>query len=565
MTTVVPPPVDGDRVAAVLRLRPIVHASPVDVGVHLRGARSSFTLGGGPAVWRVWEAVAVALADGTSAGSLLELSSRPDVRLVIATLLEQLQKHDMLVQVPVGWGETGRDDEPPLRIARWLEAVAAQPVAAWKAIRATEIRVDGAGPVADAAVRALRSSGARPGSGGADSPSVALTAAGVTVVAAALGEQGYVAPPSDRGTAVASDIDRRLNLSGDPIGTPPVLGALVGGAAAHRMLCAVARLPDPSVDRFAGTPARTDGHRTVLVACLDPLRAEYHPWLGDPDAPAVAPRERTNLDQALARVRMLTDPHTGVLPVVGLDDLPQVPAGLARCGPAGAAVYGVGVSPAMAQLGAVLGAAERALATPTIDVVVGADLRHADGVLLRRLAHRSGLRGEPVPGERWSASAAARLWWKTLTLRLGVPATLRVEELAGDVFHGELTAAGRLLAWGVESTPTDVAAFCALTAVGRIQSRGHRPPGADDAVVAPCAAVPPPAVPPQTDGSAGAVDRPWRTGAWVWPDEATLGELELHHRLRTLLGTEPVPTGVPAGRLARALAEVGFVIRSVPR
>lgn len=555
----------------VLRLRPIVHASPTADGLHLRGARSSFTASGGPGLWKLWQALSVTLAEGRPVRQLIESAAQPTVRAALSTLLAQLREHDMLVEVPPLWGETGQPDEPPYRIARWLEAVAPDPVVAWRRIETAEITVGGSGPVTVAAARALTAAGAANQVTVDRRPYVLLTAGETAVAAAACPDVGFVTPVGTPGTVRrdAPAIAERVGLTDQ---TPPdVLAALVGGAAAHRLICALAGLPDPAEDRLAAAVAPAPGRPSVLIARLDPLRAEYHPWLAgealaETPPPAMADG-RINLAEALSAVDLLTDAELGVLPAVQLDNLPQVPVALAECGTGPKLVCGVGTNAATARLIAVTGAAERALGgVDAENIAVGADSTHADGVLLRRLVHRYHrlLGGDEVPDEEW-AIAPARLWWKTLTLRFGVPAVLRVRRLAPEVFHAEVSSAGQALSWAVERTAADAAAFCALAAAGTVQWRATRSTPSDGRVNGTaarvhtaCGAL------PRTVDPAGQDHRPWQTGVWSWPNQLADHEAAFQEQLRRLLhGRIPSPAPVPDNALTRALAAVGFVVREV--
>ncbi|MEE4545895.1 hypothetical protein V2S66_28485 [Streptomyces sp. V4-01] len=641
-------------------------------------------MNGAPGLWRLWQAVAAALAGGRSYEQLLDTVPGPAAKAATAMLAEQLRAHDMLVEVPPGWGDAGGPAgpaEPPPRIAAWLAAVAADPVDAWERIRSAAVDVDGTGPVAAAAVRALTAAGvrvpppapradrnARPhtaeppaavpvtstpgagpvgsgqaavppaavpeasasgavpvgsvpaavpagtvqalvpeacaprevsvgsvpgdspvgpgpavvpsaveipgavpeasapgeaptGFGGAAEP-VVLAVGQVAVAAAARGEVGFVSPVGAPAAARrdAEMIGERIGL---PAGMPPavVVAALVGGAAAHRLVCVVAGLPDPGEDVLAAAPAPpwAHGRPTALVARLDPLTAEYHPWWQSAD-PA-DPADPNHTDTVSARVEALTDAETGALPALAVDDLPQVPAGLAGCDAGGAAVCGTGVDTAMARLSCAVGAAERLIALDRgAPVVVGADARHAEGVRLRRLLHTAvpRLKAADTAGtaEEWALSPGARRWFKAVTLRFGARADLRVVRLADGVFHAELHCGAELLGWAVEHSAADAAAYCALAAAGTLQWRAA---GGDPAasVHAPCGALPVPA--------ADAADpSPLRADAWIRPAGAAEREDALQREVRALLGVRagsatPVAPG-PGPGLLRALAVAGFAV-----
>ncbi|WP_370135148.1 hypothetical protein [Streptacidiphilus sp. EB103A] len=490
------------------------------------------------------------------------MAPNPTVRTAMTTLVQQLHEHDMLVEIPPGWGESLDPADPPARIASWLAAVAPDPVGAWERIRSAAVTVSRSGPVAAAASRALSGAGVKAlcadGVGQLPAAPVLLAAGDVSVAVAACGDVGFVTPA---GSAVSAHRDAeaiadRIGLPAE-IPSPAVLAALVGGAAAHRLVCAIAGLPDPGEDTFAAAPAApsTIGYPTALIARLDPLRAEYHPWLdsAEPTLPVGRPADQ---DTVLTRVEALSDPETGVLPVLELDDLPQLPAGLAQCRIGSAVVCGIGTDTATARLSAAVGAAEHLIGLDSgAPAVVGADTRHAEGVLLRRLVHGH----HPHPGGTeaeaadWALSPDARRWFKAVTLRFGVEADLRVHRTAPGVYHAELLGDTELLGWAVENTPADAAAFCALAAAGTLQWRAA---GGDPAatVHAPCGAAPAPA-------TKAPRSVPWQTGSWIWPAAAAEREDALQRALRRLLVTRAqsaTPVATNSG-LPRALAVAGFV------
>jgi hypothetical protein len=588
---------------AVLRLRPITHASPLPDGFHVRGAQSSFTVGGGAELWRLWQALAAALTDGGPADRLANMSPRPPVQAAIDAIVAQLHEHDMLVTIRPGWDDADDPSMPPARIARWLESIAPDPYDAWFRLRAATWMVRGAGPVAVAARRALRQVGLPITIDGYPHGAI-LAADGHAVGAAADPEVGCVTPVGDP-ESVPADLralrERVRMATGEP--ARPVLAALVAGAAAHRLVCAVAGLPDPGTraSSFTPLPAGLDDDRpSALIARLDPLRAEYHPWLRTapprpiPDGYAA----RATIEQALSGADALCDRELGPLPPVELADLPQLPAGLAvsrsiagggasaggasaggaSAGGASAsggisavgasagggisAVYGIGVNAAMARLGAVTGRAELLLRSSTgVDVAVGADDRHATGILLRRLLCARLDAAEPGPAvvaeADWAGSAHARLWWKTLTLRFGVAAEMRVTRLADGVFHAAVHAGGVRLGEAVECAPADAAAFAALSAAGAHQWREAG--GDPDAVrAAPCAAVP-------ASGSVGDGAPAWQNGDWIWPADLGDREQRLQSAMSARLGNPTITPLDPASgtALLTALTAVGFAALAV--
>lgn len=432
-----------------IRLRPVVHASPAPSGLHVRGWASSFTLKGGTGIWKLWEQVAPALADGVE-----DLSVPPGAPAGVATALEllfaQLREHDMLVEVPAEW-----PDAPPDDIVRWLESVASDPQWTWARLRATRFVVGGSGPLAAAAVRAITATGltaiAEPGHG------LVVTAGEFAVTAGCSADAGFVVHPGPLASVLldAAAVSARLGLgAGEP---PEVLAALVGSAAAHRVLCAAGGLPDPAgefITHSADAPADAPQH-AVFVARLDPLRASYHPWIpaARPSAPTADPA------RALAA---LTDPELGPVPEPSPGDLPQLPANIVRAG----GTLGVGTT----LDGAKRDAAVRALTKPGVSA--GLDRTHALGNALRAAAHArlADLPALDLSEEDWSGDATARRWWKALTLRFGVPATIQVTRLDEAVVHAEIRDGERVLAWAVEAEPADAVAFAALAATGALQA-----------------------------------------------------------------------------------------------
>ncbi len=490
----------------VIRLRPVVHASPAPSGLHVRGWASSFTLKGGAGVWKLWERLAPALTDGVP-----DLAVPPGTPAPAAAALEllfaQLREHDMLVEVPAEWPDAPRED-----IACWLESVAPQPQLTWARLRAAQFVVAGSGPLAAAAVRAITETGltvvSEPGRG------LVVTAGEFAVAAGCSGEAGFVVHPGPLASVLldAAAVPARLGLDG---ATPPdVLAALVGSAAAHRLLCAVGGLPDPAgefITHSADTPPDVPQH-AVFVARLDPLRASYHPWIpaARPSAPDADPV------RALAA---LTDPELGPVATPSPGDLPQLPANIVRAGE----VLGIGTT----LDGAKIDAAVRALAKPGVSA--GLDRTHALGNALRAAAHTrlAELPALTLSEVDWSGDATARRWWKALTLRFGVPAKIQVTRLGEAVVHAEIRDGERVLAWAVEAEPADAVAFAALAATGAVQA--GEPGEFWLSGAAPVASAP---------------DVEWATRDWHWPADVRGRESALQAGLFELLNLAAAP--IPA-------------------
>ncbi|HEY2795927.1 MAG TPA: hypothetical protein VGJ28_26425, partial [Micromonosporaceae bacterium] len=218
-----------------VRLRPIVHATPTPTGLHVRGWSASFTLDGGTGLWTLWEAIAPKLAEGMPIEEFaVPPGASPSVATALRMIIEQLRAHDFVVEVPARWGA----DAPPEDVRAWLESVAADPLDAWRRLRATRIEITGSGAVAAAARRALTGVGlsvettaceaATPDGGAAASGAeLALAGGGHSVGARVGAEVGYVLPVDEPGELVATGT------------APEVLAALVGCAAAHRLVCAI--------------------------------------------------------------------------------------------------------------------------------------------------------------------------------------------------------------------------------------------------------------------------------------------------------------------------------------
>lgn len=487
----------------VVRLRPVVHATPTADGLHLRGWSSSFTVAGGAGLWKVWQRLAPSLAEGVAPDDLgVAEGTPPAVRAAVELILAQLREHDMLVSVPREWAA-------PPEIAAWLESVAADPADAWERLRAASFVVAGGPSLVAAAVRALEAAGlsARTvvGRGG----DVVITAGELAVHAGCGSETGYVLPP---GTS-AAEVPGRLGVAGAPA---EVLAALVASAAVHRLVCAVGGLPDPSTEFVVhpGESARVDHYPQVLVAKLEPLQAKYHPLLtGEPP---------TDPWRALDA---LTDPELGPVETPRFGDLPQVPANLATSGDA----LGIGTTADSARLNAAINALKTG-------GVAGIDESHARGAALR-LAART-LPGEPVPDREWTGDPTARRWWKALTLRCAVAASVEVVRVRPDVVRAEIRAAHHVLAWAVEATAADAVAFAALAATGYAQA-GREGTGHLNG-----------AAPVLTDD----VQPEWAGREWLWPADVRDREARLRAALADveLVAVELDPELSAAGLVAYA-------------
>ncbi|MGW6442940.1 hypothetical protein [Lentzea sp. NPDC055074] len=436
-----------------VRLRPVVQATRTADGLHLRGWASSCTLSGGSGLWKVWQRLAPQLEAGIPRAALEVPDGTPDaVRSAVELILEQLWEHDMLVE-RAEWGE----DAPAPEVATWLESAAAEPVEAWRRLRAATVVVSGRGMLEDAAVRSAEAVGVavrRPEAGDTTLPrthrapaatvppgnrDLVLSAGDLLVLAGCGAEVGYVLPPTAEAlisvhTEVTMRTAARIGLTGEP---SEVLATLIGSAAVHRLVCAVAGLPDPATDTT---------YPMALVARATPLSATYHPLLrGEPAADPW---------QALDA---LTDAELGPVDTPRFGSLPQVPASLATAGDA----LGIGTTADTARLNAALNALKS-------DCVIGIDDTHARGAALRLAARHH--RGEPADAHEWTSDPTAHRWWKALTARFEVPAVVRTERLAQGVYKAEISNGRSVLAWAVEATAADAVAFAALAATGYAQA-----------------------------------------------------------------------------------------------
>jgi hypothetical protein len=480
----------------VVRLRPVVHASPTADGIHVRGWASSFTLQGGKGLWTVWQRIAASLAEGIPQAEFKAPGTAPPaVAKAIQMILDQLQAHDMVVTVSDNW----LPDAPPDDVAEWLVSVAAHPQDSWLRLRTASFTIMGSGLLAAAARRALESTGlharSEPGDG------LVLLADGHAVAAGCDGQVGYVVHPGSYEDVVFEGKAVAQRLGVDEAGPAEILAALVGSVAAHRLICAVGELPDPSTEFIVhpgeDLPAPVP-QLGVLVARLDPLEATYHPWLS-----ASRPRQ-PDLDT-------IVDPELGPVATPETGSLPQLPAKIAIC----EGHLGIGTTLQAARLDATV----RALDT-------GIDDTHAHGIILRDTVHHQlpDFPATELSEEEWSGDPTARRWWKALTLRFGVPASLVVTRLADQAVHAEIRAGEQVLAWAIEAEAADAVAFAALAATGVRQAREAGLAIAEE----PC----------HLNGAAPLAESPdvsWVTRDWHWPADVRAREDGLQAALSTLL------------------------------
>ncbi|MFJ3881138.1 hypothetical protein ACIPW5_27290 [Streptomyces sp. NPDC090077] len=612
------------------RLRPGVAVTPLRAGLHLRGRTGSVTLEGSTALPALWQWLEGPLRDGGLADLLDAAEAGPPLRTAVRTLLGELEAHGLLVAGPAGYGEHARGG-PGDPVARWLAASAGEPADARAALagaRAEVLAGDPDGPLARAAGRALElggvpatrtadpdlpggrvllrlhgtgpvralAAGLLPGGGYATAPGTPAQArSDAAALEARLAAGPAAAPPAAAPTVTATPVSAGTPASG-PVATPapadragaatpgvgapgPALAPLLGGSAAHRLLCAAAGLPDPAAE--GGDERLLPGLPAVLLAEAVPPRADYRTWLGpdrlDAGRRADLPPAAT-LGEALRRLAALTDERSGVLPEPLPAELRQLPVPLAACplpgdGPAGARLLTGAPRLDLARLEAFCRAAEHLLGGP--GYTVGANPGHARGRALRAAFARRAARmpGGPAAGAAtvavaeplWSGHPQFRHWWHTLTARLGVPARTEVVRAGGPdgVYHAVVRRPGTAAPLGeaVEATPGDAAAFAALAAAA--------------AVAADRAGGPHPGTAPPSGGAvaalaaAGTRTAGWEDDGWTghWLAGTAAREEALQDALSRLAG--PARDGAaaaPAGRGAPAeqLRAFGFTVLHTP-
>ncbi|WP_333772330.1 hypothetical protein [Streptomyces sp. IBSBF 3136] len=547
----------------------------------------------------------------------------PRVEAALATLTARLREHDLLVEHPDG-----------VELPPWPGSSAARPAEAVEAIRSARPVVaapDPEGPLAMSLVRALRRAGASPRVATdnrlpagralitADAPSGA-----VALAVSCDAEGGFVTPPGppDRAHSDAAAIATRLG-SGTPPWAPsgpateqsrsrtpgtapsePSVGAgapsqaaatagapsgthvaLLAGAAAGRLLAAVADLPDPAAHEDALGTATAE-YAAVLIARAEPPEATYHPWAAAPRAARRGPDAppAPDLEEALRRVTALGDPRLGVLDAPLPGDLPQLPASLASCRtPAGLLVAGA-VRADLARLEAACRAAELALADGPSAPVVGVSPDHARGRALRRAVLdgierdavsttseadpvAAGACADGIGDDVWRTHPQARHWWTVLTERMGRSADLTVRRLGSEEAHSAHSAVIRVrststvagaapstVSRAVEVTAADAVAFAALDAVTRAMAAEHTPDVARhtalSGAVAPLAA-------------AGVEPAEWADEGWTdaWLASVAAREPALRAALHRLTGLHPRPwQGTGHHPLAHALRASGFTV-----
>ncbi|WP_328764846.1 hypothetical protein [Streptomyces sp. NBC_00272] len=606
-----------------IRLRPGVAVTPLRAGLHLRGRDGSVTLEGSRGLPLLWELLAERLGEEDNRGgkedpahpaNTSHRADRPRPRLdpadprvesALAALTAQLRAHDLLAECPAHRTCPAGVAEP----APWLGASTYRPgpaAAALAAARPVVAAADPAGPLATALISALERAGTRPqvhrDTGLPTDRVMAAAEVRASPVAVAVGRTaggGFVTAPADPGRARsdAESIAARLSPgsssgSGPQSGSassgttsptaaaPAALTALLAGAAAQRLLCAVAGLPDPAVREE--DPLLLPDRPAVLVAEARPPHASYHPWLTGPVDPAApSPSPAGDLGEALRRIGALGDPHLGVLDAPRPGRLPQLPAALATCRtPAGPLVAGAPRAD-LARLTAACRAAELHLGDGTAGpVAVGAGPEHALGRALRRAAVAAvATTGCSGPGhvlvralndEEWLGHPQTRHWWTVLTRHLELPMEMTIHQLGLEqayfaVVRNPAAQAGTAgaAARAVEATPADAAAMAALGAVTRATAAEYGPAGAVHTAFSGAEA---------PLASAGVEPAAWTDEGWTdrWLAGVARREPELRTALARLTGLSPESwqpgaadltsdaAGRPAGPVGAALHACGF-------
>ncbi|MEU6629595.1 hypothetical protein ABZ905_15085 [Streptomyces parvus] len=580
---------DAVQTLARWTLRPGVAVTELPDGVHLRGWITGVTLEGGPGLRVLWSRLAETLTAGSalaadrSARLARSAPAGSPVRAALLTVISRLHEHHLLVEradlAEQPDGTAGKTSGP------WLGAVADRPATAAAALgrsRARVIAADPEGPLARSAARALEGAGLRAevvaGAASADGR-VLLTATGggqqdrgEPAVAVGLRSGiGFVTPVGSVAQARADADALAGRLRGREAPGPPEqagLPALLASSAAHRLVCAVAGLGDPSAE--ADDARLVPGVPTVLVAEREPLRGEYRNWAGpvlvDADRARPAPAVRT-LTEAVARIPVLTDRLVGVLDAPDPGTLPQLPVALVRCEVADGVLLAGSARADLARLEAVCRAAELRLGEAGVGrPVVGAGPEHARGRALRRTA--VGRDAVPVSwSPRPGRCPQALHWWSVLVRRLGVDADVAVARLGASVFRARVRerTAGHLLGTAVEASADDAVAYAALSAAVGVRAAVELPgvrhlvtPGGASAVLA-----------------RGADTAPWEDAGWTtaWLAASAEREPELQQALTARAapaGHAPRPwepsADAPADvhALWSALQQCGFSVLSAP-
>ncbi|MEV4823213.1 hypothetical protein [Micromonospora sp. NPDC049274] len=321
-----------------LRARPYLHYAPTPDGVYLAGGRDQLVLRGSALLFRVADTCVPLLDVGTTEDEMVTALGTERARPAVRHLVDQLRGHHLLLDFAAH--TVAEPDEAERQ--RWagplayLEAVSADPYAAFAAVRAARVAVVGPVEVTGPAVRGLL----RAGIGAAEardatddltgfdavircfSADEAPEPGAAPVLPVLLDDRVLVAGPlvSDAATAAVWPAwrDRVLEQAaadGVPPAARPVADALAGALAAHLLFTII-----------AGQDTRRDAHvvhsdaltadRVVLGA---PLADDERWHLLDDAQPVPLP----TIDDLTPAVSALTTRWTG--PYTRGDREPELP------------------------------------------------------------------------------------------------------------------------------------------------------------------------------------------------------------------------------------------------
>lgn len=355
MTTTMRTEAPGDTpMTGPVRLRPAVHVTTVTDGLSVTGWQTRMLVSGGPALHRLWSAMAPHLNTGVDVEALvaaLPEVARPPARGLIARLSEA----DMLVPLRVTLAEDeaapGVSSTSVERLLEFLDSAAGSPRQAWHTIRTATVAVVGAGAVAERVATLLLAHGVG---------TVAVTDPAVARVVAAAGQDadhGHLVtndhglgsrpdlvvavddvstPPgvpavrvlvlADRAIVLPATTDcragwlrrhlRRRGVEASPGPCPVTVAMLAAGQAAVSVLYAL-----------AGISTEQDGRAVSIHA--DRLRISHHPLWSDATMSFTEVRAGDRVLDDPSRLVDLSDPLTGLLPEALPQDWPQNPFAVA--------------------------------------------------------------------------------------------------------------------------------------------------------------------------------------------------------------------------------------------
>ncbi|MEA2151303.1 MAG: hypothetical protein QOD69_3133, partial [Solirubrobacteraceae bacterium] len=288
-----------------LRLRPAVHWAVLPDGLFLSNWDTSFTLGGHRSLPVLFERLVPALEQGVERNALLDAVPE-NARRATAYLLEELLARDMLLDAAA----LAPPPEPDVAAAHaqalaFLESVAKDPYAAFAAVRAAQLTVEGEEEAVRAAARALIGLGV----------GTVTTSEGdglrIGAVEAVLGRDAIVGRRAAEALGCwtgRGDVD----FSG-PCG--PLVARLAGNVAAYQAFRELSGLAQNAAE--------------VTVVRAAGLETTIHPVR--PPGPGV-PDEDPGAEAFLDALDPLLDPLFGLLEAPQPGELPQLPLRLAAVG-----------------------------------------------------------------------------------------------------------------------------------------------------------------------------------------------------------------------------------------